>query len=397
MGPALLGGTVVLDLSHVYNGPYATFLMAAAGAEIIKIEPPQGEHLRLRTVATEPRLPFAMLNAGKRSLKLDLKPHAGREILLRLVDCADVLVENYAPGVMDKLGLGAAALQERNPRLIYASSTGYGADGPYRDYLAMDLSVQAMSGVMSATGNPGEPPLKCGPAVCDFFAGVHLFGGIVAALHERTRTGRGRKVEVSMMEAAYFSLASNLGMVYAQPGVPYTRTGNRQGGLSICPYNVYEAKDGYIAIIVNNDRHWRSLARAFGHEALADDPRFELNASRVERMDEVDTIVASWTRPRPKQEIFELLHEHHVPAAPVRDLSEIVQDPHLHARGALRWVDHPQYGRIPAAASPLRFDGEASVPDRPSVPLGADSRAVLREKLGLDDAELRSLEDDGVI
>ena len=200
-----------------------------------------------------------------------------------------------------------------------------------------------------------------------------------------------------MMEASYFTLSSNLGMVHAQPDLAYARTGNRHGGLSLCPYNVYAAKDGYVAIIVNNDGHWRSLLTAFGQGALAEDPRYKTNASRVSRMDEVDALVSSWTKPLAQQEIFDRLNAHHVPAAPVRDLSQIMHDPHLHARGALRWIDHPEYGRIAAAASPLRFDGEAVLPQPPSVPLGRDSRTLLQEKLGLSDAEIGALETSGVI
>jgi CoA:oxalate CoA-transferase len=392
-----LTGTVVLDLSQIYNGPYATFMLAAAGADVVKIEPPGGEHLRKRTAAAPSRLPYAMLNAGKRSLRLNLKTAAGRDILLRLAQGADVLVENFAPGVMDKLGLGPALLQARNPRLVYASSSGYGADGPYRDYPAMDLTVQAMSGIMSVTGYPGEPPLKAGPAVCDFTAGVHLYGAIVTALLRRTRTGRGGTVEVSMMEASYFSLSSNLGMIYAEPDRAHARTGNRHGGLSLCPYNVYPAKDGYIAIIVNHDEHWKALLAALGQDALAEDPRYRTNRDRVSRMDEVDAMIAAWTQPLPRDELFARLIAQRVPCAPVRDLPELMHDPHLHARGALRWVEHPEYGRIAAAASPLRFDGEAMLPERPSAPLGADGRAVLREKLGLGEAELDALAASGVI
>lgn len=392
-----LSGTVVLDLSQIYNGPYATFLMAAAGADVIKIEPPGGEHMRKRTTAAPSRLPYAMLNAGKRALRLDLKKPAGRDLLLRLADGADVLVENFTPGVMERLGLGYGALHERNPRLVYASSSGYGSDGPYRDYPAMDLTVQAMSGIMSVTGFPGEPPLKAGPAVCDFSAGVHLYGAIVTALLQRARTGRGQVVEVSMMEASYFPLSSNLGMVYANPTSAYGRTGNRHGGLSLCPYNVYPAKDGYVAIIVNHDEHWRALVAAFGQEVLADDPRYRTNRDRVSRMDEVDAMLGGWTQVLPRQEIFDRLIAEQVPCAPVRDLTEVMNDPHLHARGALRWIEHPEYGRIVVAASPLRFDGVAMLPERPSAPLGADSREILSEKLGLSAAELDGLQQAGVI
>jgi len=391
-----LTGTVVLDLSQIYNGPYATFLLAAAGADVIKIEPPGGEHMRRRTTSVPSRLPFAMLNAGKRSLQLNLKAAAGRDILLRLVESADVLVENFAPGVMDKLGVGAAALEARNPRLVYASSSGYGSDGPYRDFPAMDLTVQAMSGTMSVTGLPDGPPLKAGPAVCDFNAGVHLYGAIVTALLRRARTGRGGTVEVAMMEASYFSLSSNLGMMYADPEAK-ARTGNRHGGLALCPYNVYPAKDGYIAIIVNQEKQWQALVSAFDSPHLAEDPRYRTNAERVSRMDEVDELVGAWTRDLTRDEVFTRLIAKRVPCGPVRDLTEVMNDPHLHVRQALRWIEHPEYGRIVAAASPLRFDGEVSMPEPPSVALGTHSRAILREKLGSSDAELDALEASGVI
>jgi formyl-CoA transferase len=170
-----LAGLVILDLSQIYNGPYATFLLAMAGAEVIKVEPRMGEHLRRRGALSAAALPFAMLNRNKRSVSLDLKTAKGRDLLLKLAARADVLVENFAPGAMDRLGLGVAAVRAVNPRLIYASSSGYGSSGPYRDYPAMDLTVQAMSGVMSITGFSDRPPIKSGPALCDFFAGVHLY------------------------------------------------------------------------------------------------------------------------------------------------------------------------------------------------------------------------------
>ena len=202
-----LSGIRVLDLTQIYNGPYATYLMAMAGADVIKIEPPEGEHLRKRSANSGAALPFAMLNGNKRSITLNLKSAEGKELLLRLVELADVLVQNYAPGVMDRLGLSRQVLHARNPRLVIASGSGYGSDGPYRDFPAMDLTVQAISGVMSVTGEEAGSPLKAGPAVCDFFGGTHLYGAIMTALFERSRTGIGREVEVSMMEAVYASLS----------------------------------------------------------------------------------------------------------------------------------------------------------------------------------------------
>jgi formyl-CoA transferase len=198
-----LTGITVIDLSHVYNGPYATFLMAMAGATVIKVEPRGGEHLRSRGDMGGAALPFAMLNANKRAVTLNLKTPAGKDLLKEMVARADVLVENFAPGVMDRLGVGAASLQQINPRLIYGSSSGYGKTGPYKDYPAMDLVMQAMSGIMSTTGYPDQPPVKAGAAVCDFSAGIHLYAAIMTALYERERTGIGRVVEVSMQDASY--------------------------------------------------------------------------------------------------------------------------------------------------------------------------------------------------
>jgi formyl-CoA transferase len=390
-----LAGTVVLDLTQIYNGPYCTFLLAAAGAEVIKIEPPDGEHLRKRQATATAALPFAMLNQYKKSLRLDLKTDKGKEILRGLAKTADVLVENFAPGVMDRLGLGRAAMASINPRLIYAASSGYGSTGPYRDYPAMDLTVQAMSGIMSITGFADREPVRAGATVCDFFGGVHLYGAIVTALLARERTGIAPAVEVAMLEASYFSLASNLAALHSRGASP--RVGNRQGSLSLAPYNVYPCADGHIAIITNHDAHWRALLTAFGQQALLDDPRFTTIKARVQHMDLVDSMVTDWTRPLTKQAASDLLIKHRVPCAPVRELNEVIADPHLHARGWLQEIDHPEFGRITVPSSPLHLEGLAPPPARPSAKLGADSAAVLRERLGLSDAEIAQLERDGVI
>jgi CoA:oxalate CoA-transferase len=392
-----LAGVVVLDLSHIYNGPYATFLMAMAGADVVKIEPHGGEHLRVRAGLGGAALPFAMLNGNKKSATLNLKTDRGRELFLRMVRSADVLVENFAPGVTERLGIGPAALQEINPRLIYASSTGYGRSGPYRDYPAMDITVQAMSGVMSITGFPDSPPVKSGPALCDFFAGIHLYAGIATALYEREKTGKGRLVEVSMQEAVYASLSSNLALYHGSGGKVPMRTGNRHGGLAESPYNVYPASDGHIAIICNNNRHFHALLKAMGREDLKGDPRFQDLKTRVAHIDEVDDLVSQWTERRTKAAVGEILLAHRVPHAPVRDLNEVINDPHMHERGSLRWIDHPQYGRIVVQNSPIRYEGLAPMPLVPSSPLGAQNRDVYCDWLGLSEQELDELHKDGTV
>jgi CoA:oxalate CoA-transferase len=395
--PYPLAGIKVVDLSQIYNGPYATFLMAQAGADVIKVEPKDGEHLRRRGVVGGASLPFAMLNANKRSVSLDLKNPQGRDLLIAMIKRADVLVENFAPGVMDRLGLGVEAMRKVNPRLVYAQSSGYGQSGLYRDYPAMDLTVQAMSGVMGITGFPDREPVKAGPALCDFFAGVHLYGGIVTALLDRERTGRGRTVEVAMLDAVYASLSSTLGMCFGLGWKEAARTGNRHGGLAESPYNVYPTSDGYIAIICVGEQHWKNLLGAMGRKDLHGDPRFESLKTRVAHMDVVDVLVGTFVKQYKKQDLFALLMKHRVPCAPVRTLMEVVNDPHLHQRGMLQWINHPQYGRIVVQSSPMRYDNAPPLPHQPSEELGASNDAVLGGWLELRRDDVERLAKEGVI
>jgi CoA:oxalate CoA-transferase len=392
-----LAGITVIDLSHVYNGPYATFLMAMAGALVIKVEPHGGEHLRSRGDMGGAALPFAMLNSNKRAVTLNLKCEKGRALLLEMVARADVLVENFAPGVMDRLGIGAADLQALHPRLIYGSSSGYGKSGPYADYPAMDLVMQAMCGVISVTGYPDQPPVKAGPAVCDFSAGTHLYGAIMTALYQRERTGKGTIVEVTMQDAIYASLASNLGMLHARGGATPPRTGNRHGGLGISPYNAYAASDGYVVINAPGDQHFRAILDVIGRADLKDDPRFATRTARVANMAQVDSLLESWTSQHPKQAIAERLLAALVPCAPVRELSEVILDRNMHARGSLQWVDHPELGRVVLPHTPLQFDGTERIPLQPSAKLGEDNRTIFGVWLGHSDQEIAALTADGVI
>jgi CoA:oxalate CoA-transferase len=392
-----LSGITVLDVSQIYNGPYATFLMAMAGAEVIKVEAPGGEPLRRRNARKGSGIPFAMLNANKRAVVLDLKKPKGLALFLRLAESADVLVENFAPGVMARLGAGYETVSRTNPGIVYASGSGYGQTGPYRDNPAMDLTVQAMVGIVAGTGFPDGQPVKAGPAICDFLGGIHLYGAIVTALFHRTRTGSGRYIDVSMMEAAYPALASSIGGLYSSgPGKPL-RTGNQHGGLSLCPYSVYPTTDGHLAIITNRDGHWQALCAAMGRTELAADPRYATTPARVARMTEVDGLVAAWTAGFDRDRLAALLKAHRVPCAPVQALSEVVSDPHLRARGMVFEVDHPEHGRVVMCRSPFHFDGLEQPAYRPTVPLGGDTGQVLGEKLGVGAAELAGLRDEGVV
>lgn len=392
-----LEGMTVLDMGHIYNGPYAGFLLAMAGADVIKIEPLKGEHLRHRGKEKNHSVPFALLNSNKRCVTLNLKAPRGREIYLEMVKKADVVLENFAPDAMDNMKLGWDVLSATNPRLVYGCSSGYGRSGPRRDDLAMDLTVQASSGVMSVTGTEDSPPLKAGAAVCDFSGGVHLYAAIVTALVERERTGKGRMVEVSMQEAILASLASNIGMYYSMGQKEPPRTGNQHGGLSISPYNVYPTRDGYAAINCTNDGHFHNLLRAMGREEIKDNPRYATNHDRALILDEVNELVSGWTKTLDKDDLLDISRKHGFPCAPVRGLDEVVNDEHLHERGMLKWMDHPDLGRIALQNSPLRFHDSPLMPIEPSADLGAHNREVFGEWLGIAADELDAMERDGVI
>lgn len=392
-----LEGMTVLDMGHIYNGPYAGFLLAMAGANVIKIEPLKGEHLRHRGKEKNHSVPFALLNSNKRCVTLNLKAPRGREIYLEMVKKADVVLENFAPDTMDNMKLGWDVLSATNPRLVYGCSSGYGRSGPRRDDLAMDLTVQASSGVMSVTGTEDSPPLKAGAAVCDFSGGVHLYAAIVTALVERERTGQGRMVEVSMQEAIFASLASNLGMYYSMGQQEPPRTGNQHGGLSISPYNVYPTRDGYAAINCTNDGHFHNLLRAMGREEIKDDPRYATNHDRALILEEVNELVSGWTKTLDKDDLLDISRKHGFPCAPVRGLGEVVNDEHLHERGMLKWMDHPELGRIALQNSPLRFHDSPLMPIEPSADLGAHNREIYSDWLGIAADELDAMKRDGVI
>jgi crotonobetainyl-CoA:carnitine CoA-transferase CaiB-like acyl-CoA transferase len=338
-----------------------------------------------------------MLNSNKQGVTLNLKDPRGKDLLKRMAAKADVLLENYASGVMDRLGVGYAVLEKLNPRLVYASGTGYGLDGPDRDNLAMDLTVQATSGVMSITGFPDGPPLKAGAAFVDFMSGIHLYAAVVTALYERQITGRGRLVEVAMQETVYPALASNLSFLYNSKGEVPPRTGNRHGGLAIAPYNVYATRDGHVAINIVKEVHWIALLEAMQRPDLKTDPRYASNALRCQRMEEVDALVEAWTRTLPRDEVMALMRRHRIPSAPVRNLREVMNDPHMHQRGMLETIDHPELGSIVVPTSPLRYHGADKVATTPSPSVGEHNAEVFGGWLGLTRDEIATLAAEGVI
>lgn len=393
-----LQGMLVLDLGQIYNGPYCGLLLGFMGARVLKIEAPEGDVVRRRKRTIEP-YPLVMLNSNKESVVLDLKHPDGKALFLRLARKADVLVENFAAGVMDRLGLGWKVLHQENPRLVYGTGTGFGLTGPYKDLPAMDLTVQAMSGIMNSTGFPDRPPVKAGPAVCDFLGGVHLFGGILSALLHREHTGEGQLVEVAMLEAAVMALASALGAhMDGETGRVPARTGNRHPALAMAPYNVYATKDGHVAIFTASERHWHSITRVLGREDLLEHPDYATTPGRASKMDEIDAMVEAWTRERTKDDVMAELTKAHVPCAPVRTTAEVATDPHLTERGVWQDFDHPRRGKTRVPRSPIRLHGATGGTVQRRAPLlGEDTDRVLSELLGLKPDELAALHASGVI
>ncbi|MCB1739644.1 MAG: CoA transferase [Gammaproteobacteria bacterium] len=387
-----LSGVKVVDLGQIYNGPYAGFLLAMGGADVIKVEPPDGEPLRERGGLAGISFALGMLNSNKRGIAINLKSAEGRALLIELVSKADVLLENFAPGALDRLGVGEQVLRAANPRLIYASSTGYGQSGPARDNLAMDLTIQAYAGIMSINGTTDMPPLKAGLALCDFLGAIHLYAGIVTALYERERTGLGRTVEISMMEAAYPALATNLASMYLHAGQAPPRTGNRHPAGTSAPYGVYRCSDGHVAIICVREVHWERLLEVMQQTRLRDDQRFADQATRARNVELVDRTVEQWTSGLSKIEVGRRLREAGVPAAPIRTLPEVQADEHMHLRGMLQHVHHPELGEVVLPHSPLRFHGEQRIALEPSPTLGQHGRVILRDWLGYDDKRVDDLQ-----
>ena len=391
-----LSDVTVLDFGQIFQGSYATVLMAKAGANVIKIEPPGGEPLRKRTPpGAKTTMSFAMLNANKRAITLNLKTPRGRELLFDMVKRADVVLENFGPGAMDRLGVGWEVLHALNPRLIYASGTGYGLSGPSRDNLAMDLTVQAASGIMSVTGFEDGPPVRAGVTVADFMGGTHLYAGILTALYERDRSGQGRLVEIAMQEAVYYTLAGSLEQ-YNRTGKVPKRSGNDGNG-AISPYGVYPVKDGFVAIHTGTEGHWHNILDAAGRAYLKDEPRFLTMHDRAACAEDVNAIVAAWTSGLTKAEAVAQAQKFRIPLAPVRDVTEVMRDEHMHGRGALEWVDHPDLGHVVMPTTPLRLHGLDVATMAPSPRVGQHNDEIYGGWMGLSAAQITALRDEGAI
>jgi crotonobetainyl-CoA:carnitine CoA-transferase CaiB-like acyl-CoA transferase len=377
---APLAGVRVLDFTRVVSGPTTTLILSDLGAEVIKVERPlTGDDSReygppyVKGQSTY----FAGFNRGKKSVVLDLAQVADREKAVQLALKCDVLVENFRPGFMDRVGLGYERLSEADPRLVYCSITGYGRSGPYRDRAAYDVTVSALGGMMSVTGEPGRTPVKTGVAVLDIATGLYAFGGVMTALYERERTGRGKLVEVSLLEVQVANLI-NAGSAYLLAGEVMGPEGTSHP--SIVPYQAFKAADGWVVIGALNAAMFERFCTVAGHPEWASDPRFETNPGRVSHREELERLIDQAVCTHPVDWWVDELGAAGVAVSPVNTIDRVFADPQVVASGIVRELDDPRLGRIRAVATPLRFDGR-SLEISGGIPLLGESN---REVLGGD-------------
>jgi crotonobetainyl-CoA:carnitine CoA-transferase CaiB-like acyl-CoA transferase len=394
---APLAGIRVLDLTRVLAGPYCTMFLGDLGADIVKVEEPGvGDDTRLwgpPFVGGESAY-FLCINRNKKSLSLNLKSEQGAELLRKLAARADVLVENFRPGTMARLGLGDQELRAVNSQLIYASLSGFGADGPMKDWPGYDLIIQAWGGLMSITGMPDGGPTKVGVAIIDIVAGLMLGKAIVAALFARERTGIGQKIETSLLEAEVACLI-NAGSNYLVGGSVPGRWGNAHP--NIVPYQSFETRDGYLVVGVASEAIWRRLCGGIGRPELTDDPRFAKNPQRVENREELIQILASAFRDRDTATWMSLLSQAGVPCAPVQTIDQVFNAPQVKHREMVTEIEHPTAGRIRMAGLPVKLSATPASIRLPPPLLGQHTAEILATWLGLDANSIEQLKNDGVV
>ncbi|MCX6656708.1 MAG: CaiB/BaiF CoA-transferase family protein [Candidatus Bathyarchaeota archaeon] len=393
---ALLGIRVV-DMSRVLAGPFCGMLLADMGAEVIKLElPGRGDDSReFPPFKDGASLYYINLNRGKKSLTLNLKNAEGKRLFLELVKRCDVLVENFSPGTMERLGLGYQELQAVNPQLIYAAISGFGQTGPYRNRPGYDIIGQAMGGLLSITGWPDSPPTRSGTAIGDILSSLFVTIGIMSALNIRERTGRGQMVDVSLVDSVYAAL-ENIPQKYFVEGLVPQRIGNRYE--FIYPYDTFMTKDGWVVIAVANDQIWSRFLETTGLTKLRDDQRFQSNKLRVDNHDALRPIIEKWTMEHNREEVVSKLNENRIPSCPIYDIKDASEDPHISkARGMVVDVEQPGLGMVKLQGNPIKMSETNPMPRGPAPSLGGDSEAVLMDLLGLSCEEVSRLRVEGII
>jgi len=402
-GAAALKGIRVLDLTQFESGTSCTQMLAWLGADVIKVEEPnRGEQGRTGSSAGPDidSFYFMMLNANKRSITINLKSDKGRAMLRELIAQSDVFIENFSPGMIEKLGFGFDAVQGMNPRIIYAQIKGFPPGGPFERYLAFDPVIQATGGAMAVSGEPDGPPARAGTNVADTGSGLHCTIGIVSALYQRERTGKGQRVEVAMQEVMSNFIRNSFG-VQAETGVATPRTGAKMP-VPTSPSGLYPCKGGgsndycYIYASRAGGHHWERLLGIIGRKELLADPRFDTLEGRLEHSAELDAIISAWTIHHDKKDVMKKMGDAGVPAGAVLDTLELSNDPFLRERGTFVSVTHPVRGEFVMPGWPVRMsDSKVAVQAAPL--LGADNESVYGQLLGIEPEELAALRREKVI
>lgn len=392
-----LENLTVLDLTRVLAGPFCTMMLADMGANVIKIEIPNGgDDTRAYPPFREHNLQgereslyFANLNRNKKGVTLNLKTPEGKELFKKMVSRADVVVENYRPGVMDKLGLGYDVLKEINPRIIYAAVSGFGCYGPYHLRPGYDILAQAMGGMMAITGPKGGGPTRAGSALGDILGGLHVTIGILAAVNARTITGRGQRVDVSLMDSV-IAATENTALKYLESGEIPPRMGNRYAAVS--PYDGFRCKDGVVIIACGNQKLYNKLCtEILDRPDMITDPRFVDMPGRLKYQDDIQVVVEDWLKDKTMHEATDILLSHGIPAGPILDISQILADPHVKEREMFVEMEHPTLGHITVNGCAIKLMDTKPAVRTPAPALGQDNRAVYQQMLGLSDAEFDAL------
>jgi len=387
MGP--LKGLKVLDLSRVLAGPYCTMLLADFGADVIKIEPPHvGDDSRaFGPFVGKESAYFMSLNRNKRSMVLDFKNNKHVEVFKEMVTKADIVVENYRPGTMEKFGLSYDVLKEINPKLIYAACSGFGRTGPYRLKPAYDIIVQAMGGIMSITGENKDTPTRVGASVGDIVAGIFTAYGIMLAIYDRDKTGKGQLVDVGMLDCQVAILENAIARYVTTGDIPVP-LGNRHP--SITPFSAFTAKNGQIIVGAGNDRLWIKLCNVLNKPELLADSRFTTNGDRTEHYKELHAILNETMLAKTISEWMSVLEEAGIPCAPINNIEMILNDPQVNSRDMIVEVKHPVAGTLKMPGIPIKLSDSPGVIEKPAPLLGHDINEILHELLGWDEATINS-------
>ncbi len=393
-----LDDITILDLTWVLSGPFASMVLCDLGADVIKVErPPWGDIAR----TTGPYQNgwsgyFFSVNRGKRSVGINLQSEEGRELFRRLADRVDVVMENFTPGTMARLGIGYETLAAKNPRLIFASTSGFGQTGPYRDRPALDIIVQGMGGIMSITGEPGGRPVRPGTSYGDIVAGLYTAIGVLTALHDRERTGRGQAIDISMLDCQV-SVLENAIMRYFVTGKAPEPLGTRHP--STTPFQAFPTADGYVVVALGfgEENQWQLFCGILGLPELMDDARFDTSPRRTARHAELEPILTEAFRRRPSRAWLDDFGAAGIPCGPLNGIAEVVADPQVQHRGMVREVTHHRAGTISIANTPVRLSGSETGIKGPPPDFGGDTNDVLSELLGLTAGEIAALVQSGVV